>query len=208
MLLHRHTCNSLPHSKLFSMLENWIVLCFRLFATSVALFHFQSRNQSISHIREQKSNFFCHIGRAERKKSLSHFSACWKVLNAEVKRTFVYVIAFTQSAHCTHFAQSPIHVGNGPWCCSGAAYEQESDLSATVCYWFEKKPSKTQSFTTHHEIHNQFHQSINQSISQSVSFINQPINQSINQSVSLVNQSINQSIDQPSNRCSPLCCID
>ena len=61
MLLHRHNCTSFPHSKIFSMLKNQKVLfpvrCDQC-GTKKRLFHFQSRNQSISHIREWKSTFF------------------------------------------------------------------------------------------------------------------------------------------------------
>ena len=49
------------------------------------------------------------------KKVLFNFSTWWKVSNEEVKCTCVCVIASTQSAHCTHSAQSPIfgEVGRG-----------------------------------------------------------------------------------------------
>ena len=57
-----------------------------------------------------KSTFFVpHWPRTNENKVLSHFSTCWRSSNGEVK----CVIAFTQSAHVNHSAQSPIYGGNG-----------------------------------------------------------------------------------------------
>ena len=79
-----------------------------------------------------KSTLFVpHWSWTNENKVLFNFSTCWKSLNEELRCPCVCVIAHTQSAHCTHSAQSRIHGRSGPWCCSGAAYRRESNLSAT-----------------------------------------------------------------------------
>ena len=135
MQWYRHRCISLPHSKLFSMLKHWKVLGFPFGAASVAqksAFLFSDVTDWLRPWKWKSLFFVPHWPRTNENKVLFNVSTCWRSLNEGVKCSCVCIIASTQSAHCTHSAQSPIYKGSGPWCCSGAAYGRESNLSATV----------------------------------------------------------------------------
>ena len=76
--------------------------------TKKVLFHFHISSQSVT--SDNKKVLSCvALVVPNGKKVLSHFSTCWKALNEELKYSCVCVIAFFQSAHCTHSAQSPIY---------------------------------------------------------------------------------------------------
>ena len=135
MQLPRHKGISLHPLKIFSVLRNGKMHFFLFGATSVA----QKRTFLFSDVTDWlrlwkwKSHFFVpHWSRTNENKVLFDFSTCWQTLKEELKCPCICVIASTQSAHDTHSAQSPIYGGSGPWCCSGAAYGRESNLSGTV----------------------------------------------------------------------------
>ena len=93
------------------MLKNKIILYFCALATSGAQkkvrFHFHSRGQSVT--SEKETWLFVSQVATERKKlykCIFSFFNMLKALKKEVKGPCVCVIAFAQSAHFTHSAQS------------------------------------------------------------------------------------------------------
>ena len=102
----------------FQCVGKWKVF-FPFGATSVArksTFPFSDVTDWLIAVMKMEKSFFCATLVAnKRKQSTFCFFNTLKSLNEEVKWSCICVIAFTQLAHCTHSAQSPIYgeVGHG-----------------------------------------------------------------------------------------------